>query len=249
MQRLSNSQFKNLKKQKHENRFLLFLDNTKIIKDAIAGGLEPKLLLVEKEEYNLWGDKYPVYLCDRKMMEQLSDSKTPQGVLCLVEYIQDVVEKPKTNFLVLDGLQDPGNVGTLIRTATACGFETIYLLDCVHVTNPKLIRSSVGTIFSSKNIEVSRDEFIKLTKKWDLHLIKADMNGENVFKADFEKLNKNGFLGVVVGNEGQGVSKDLSKLCKYNISIPMKNNVESLNASVSGSIIMYQIAKSQFQKS
>ena len=246
MQRLSNSQFKNLKKQKHENRFLLFLDNTKIIKDAIAGGLEPKLLLVEKEEYNLWGDKYPVYLCDRKSLEQLADSKTPQGVLCLFEYIQDIVEKPNTNFLVLDGLQDPGNVGTLIRTATACGFNTIYLIECVHVTNSKLIRSSVGTIFSSKNIELSRQEFCKLAKKWNLSLLKADMNGENVFKTDFSKLNQKNFLGVVVGNEGQGVSKEISKFCEYKVSIPMKNNVESLNASVSGSIIMYQIAKSQF---
>ena len=134
MLRLSINQLKNLKKQKRENRFLLFLDNLKIIKDAISGGLKPQLILVEKEEMNEWGDICPVYLADRKTIEQLSDSKTPQGVVCMTEYLPHVVENPKTNFLVVDSLQDPGNVGTLIRTATACGFEFVDLVDSVSPT-------------------------------------------------------------------------------------------------------------------
>ncbi len=246
MLRLSINQLKNLKKQKRENRFLLFLDNLKIIKDAISGGLKPQLILVEKEEMNEWGDICPVYLADRKTIEQLSDSKTPQGVVCMTEYLPHVVEEPKTNFLVVDSLQDPGNVGTLIRTATACGFEFVYLVDSVSPTNDKLIRSTVGTIFQSKVISMSRADFIEKSKQWKLNLLKADMNGISVFDAGFEKSIKNGLIGLVVGNEGQGVSKEISALCKTTVRIPMKEGVESLNASISGAIIMYQIAKKDF---
>ena len=122
----------------------------------------------------------------------------------------NILEKPKTNFLVIDGLQDPGNVGTLIRTATACGFEYVFLLDSVHITNSKLIRSSVGTVFQNHIIEMPRENFIKQIKQWKFDLLKADMNGENIFK-----FNNSGILGVVVGNEGQGVSEELSLICKY----------------------------------
>ena len=227
---------KDLKKQKRENGFLLFLDNIKIIKDSIKNGIKPLCILVEDESLNLWNN-YNVYKVDRKTIEQLSDSKTPQGVVCVMEYPQYTVEKPDSNFVVIDKLQDPGNVGTLIRTATACGFNTIYLLDSVKLSNSKLVRSSVGTIFQSKIISLSSKDFIKYAKLWNLNLIKADMNGENIFNSKF-----NTNVGVVIGNEGNGVSPEISNLCNKSVSIPMKNNVESLNASISGAIIMYQIS-------
>lgn len=241
MLRLSINQLKNLKKQKRENRFLLFLDNVKIIKDAIASGLKPIAIIVEREELNEWGEICPTFLADRKTIEQLSDSKTPQGVVCLTEYLQHIVEKPKTNFLVIDGLQDPGNVGTLIRTATACGFNFVYLIESVSPCNDKLIRSTVGTIFNTNIISLSREEFVKKAKEWKLKLLKADMNGDNIFDLKIDEQ-----IGVVIGNEGQGVSKEIASICTKVVKIPMKEGVESLNASISGAIIMYQIAKSDF---
>lgn len=228
---------KDLKKQKRENSSLLFLDNIKIIKDAVANGLKPKLMLVESEELAFTLD-CPIYKVERKTIEALSDSKTPQGVVCMTEYIQHAVEKPKTNFLVLDRLQDPGNVGSLIRTATACGFDSIFLVDSVNVNNSKLIRSSVGTVFQNKIYSLSMKEFVDFAKCWNLKLVMADMNGENVFDMHFPKT-----IGLIIGNEGQGVSEKMASLCELSTKIPMKNGVESLNAAVSGSIIMYQIAK------
>lgn len=227
---------KDLKKQKRENSSLLFLDNIKIIKDAVSNGVKPQLLLVESEDLAII-EGCPTYKVDRKTIEALADTKTPQGVVCMLEYTQHVVEKPKTDFLVLDRLQDPGNVGSLIRTATACGFESIFLIDSVNVTNPKLIRSSVGTIFQNKIYSLSMAEFEKYAKEWKLNLVMADMDGEDVFEMSFPEN-----IGLVVGNEGKGVSDEMASLCKYSTKIPMKNGVESLNASVSGSIIMYQIA-------
>lgn len=241
MQKASNNLIKELKKQKRESCSLLFLDNIKIIKDAFKAGVKPKYLLATNDKIELFKDIAASYLVDRKVIEQLSDSKTPQGVVCIIDYIQDSLLPPQNNFLVLDGLQDPGNVGALIRSACACGFNEIYLIDSVKINNSKLIRSSAGTIFLSKIYSCKREEFVKIVKDNHLYLIKTDMQGENIFKSKF----KNN-IGLVIGNEGMGVSKELSGLCKQTISIPMLNNVESLNASISGSIIMYQISKDKF---
>ncbi len=238
MLKASNSLIKDLKKQKRENSSLLFLDNKKIISDAISHGLTPKIILIEKEELNLWGNICPIYLTDQKTIEQLSDCITPQGVLCVTEYLQDIdINEPKSNFLVLDTLQDPGNVGTLIRSAAACNFKEVFLLDSVKITNPKLVRSSVGTIFNVKIHSLSKDKFAKIAKNWNkIEFIKADMNGENVFETKFDKK-----YGLILGNEGKGVSKILSSLCTKTVALPMEDGVESLNVAVSGAVIMYQI--------
>lgn len=241
MQKVSSNLIKELKKQKRENGSLLFLDNFKIIKDALSKGLKPQLILLEKIELLSFDIGCPVYIAERSLIEQLSDSKTPQGVICVVEYIQNVVEEPKSNFLVLDSLQDPGNVGTLIRTGAACGFEYVFLLDSVNPTNSKLIRSSVGTIFKSKVVSMGKTEFVKLAKEWRLKLLIADMHGENIF--DYEN---NSVVGLVLGNEGNGVSEELRDICKEVVKIPMKEGVESLNVAVSGAIIMYQLSKNNF---
>ena len=239
MLKATNNLIKDYKKQKRENDSLLFLDNIKIIKDALAGGLKPLCIFVDDEKNNIFADlQCPIYKVERSVIEQLADSKTPQGVVCITEYIPNIVKKPEHNFLVLDRLQDPGNVGTLIRTACACGFKDIYLLDSVKPTNSKLIRSTVGTIFNTNIMSLTSEEFIKLAKDWDLNLLVADMDGENIFS-----YTPQGQIGVVVGNEGQGVSDELVSISKQKVKIPMQTGVESLNAAISGAVIMYQIAK------
>ena len=242
MIKASTNFIKLLKKQKRENSCLLFLDNVKIIKDALSGGLKPKFILVDNENKNYFDKNVcPIYKVDSKTIEVLSDCKTPQGVLCIVEYIPHIVEKPKTNFLVLDELQDPGNVGTLIRTGIACGFDYVYLVSSVKPTNSKVVRSSVGTIFKSHVISLSKEQFIHYAKEWKLNLIATDMNGENIFK-----FNSKGICGLIIGNEGQGISDDLASLCSHTVKIPMNAGVESLNASISGAIIMYELNKDKF---
>ncbi|MBQ8908918.1 MAG: RNA methyltransferase [Clostridia bacterium] len=241
MLRADNNLIKTLKKQKRENDSLLFLDNFKIIKDALNAGLKAKYIFLTREEDNIFGEiDCLIYKVDHSIIEQLSESKTPQGVVCIAEYTPHIVEKPNTNFLVLDRLQDPGNVGTLIRTACACGFKYVFLLDSVKPTNAKLVRSTVGTIFQQKVIPISSKNFIQKAKEWDLNLLVADMDGENIF--NFET---NQQIGLIVGNEGQGVSDELVSICTKKVRIPMQEGVESLNAGVSGAIIMYQISKNK----
>lgn len=239
MERATKELISNLKKQKQQ-KSLLFLDNVKIIKDALPK-INAKLILSTFETLPFDAGDVKVYRTDDRTINMLADTVTPQGVLCVAEFKRQELSPTMGNFLVLDALQDPGNAGTLIRTSVACGFSAVFLVDSVHITNAKLVRSSVGAVFNQNVFEMSKEEFIEFAVSNKLPLAKCDMNGENVFKKVFENP-----IGVVVGNEGQGVSEEISKLCKISLSIPMKGNIESLNAGVSGSIIMYQIAKNSF---
>ncbi len=241
MEKASKNFIANLKKQKRENKSLLFLDNAKIIKDALENKtIQPVCILTSLEQLP-FETQVKTYQVSQSVIEQLANTKTPQKVLCIAYHTQHIVDVPKTNFLVLDGLQDPGNVGTLIRTAFASGFDYVYLLNCVNISNDKLIRSSVGAVFSSKVFEFSRQDFCDFAKQNKLKLICTDMNGKNIFSYQAQ-----GIVGLVIGNEGQGVSKELRQICVDTVMIPMKKGIESLNAGVSGAIIMYQINKNNF---
>ncbi len=226
MENASKNFISNLKKQKHENKALLFLDNVKIIRDALKNKtIRPEYLLtslsdVEFSKLEIDCKNIQSYHTDARSIEMLSGTKTPQKVLCIAYLSQYVVETPKTNFLVLDGLQDPGNVGTLIRTAKACGFEYIFLLDSVKKQNEKLIRSSVGAVFDSKVYEMTKAEFISFAKKNKLKLLMTDMDGENIFDFQCDNL-----IGVVVGNEGNGVCEEIEKICERKVKIPMKEGI------------------------
>lgn len=241
MEKVTKNFILDLKKQKREGS-LLFLDNIKIINDALSNkSIKAKCILTSLETLPFDTKDVTVYKVDNKTIEQLSDTKTPQKVLCIAYYTQNMVKVPESNFLVLDSLQDPGNVGTLIRTAKASGFDSVFLVDSVKRENSKLIRSSVGAVFDSNVYEISKQDFIDLVKNNNLNLICCDMNGENIF--NFQPDRK---IGVVVGNEGNGVSQDLQKLCYKTIKIPMMPGIESLNAGVSGAVIMYEINKKMF---
>ncbi len=238
MERATKNFILNLKKQKRE-KSLLFLDNVKIIKDAVKNNsIKVECFLTSESTLPFDDLGYKTYHVDAKTIEMLSDTKTPQNVLCIAYHNQDVVKKPTKNFLVVDSLQDPGNVGTLIRTAKACGFESVFLVDSVSVTNSKLIRSSVGAVFNIKVFSMKKEEFLKFAKVNNLKLLCCDMDGENIFS-----FKVNSKVGVVVGNEGQGVCEDIEKICYQKVKIPMSEGIESLNAGVSGSIIMYQLSK------
>ena len=230
MERATKNFILNLKKQKRE-KSLLFLDNVKIIKDAVKNN-SIKVECFLTSENNLPFDDlgYKTYHVDSKTIEMLSDTKTPQKVLCVAYHNQDVVVKPTGNFLVIDSLQDPGNVGTLIRSAVAFEFNEIYLIDCAKVSNEKVARSSMGAIFKAKLFEISKQTFLNEFK--GKTLLCGELGGAPL---SMEKL---GFpLGVVVGNEGSGISKEVLALGK-GVEIEMSKNVESLNAGVAGSILM-----------
>lgn len=221
----------------------LFLDNPKTILEALDAGKKLEILLISSKKYEEIISKYPIFgenyqLVGENIIDSLSSTKTPQGVVAVFDFLEKEPINLSDNFICLDNLQDPGNFGTIIRSASGTSFKNIFLINSVNPLNQKVVRSSMGGIFKErfKNFN-SAQEFIEFAKQNNLKYVVADMDGENIFKS------KIGFspIGVVVGSEGQGVSDILRKNAEKLVSIPMKNGLESLNAGVSCSIIIYFI--------
>ncbi len=186
-------------------------------------------------------DKAPSGICAdycvaHDFMEQLSDCRTSQGVLGVVEYTAAPLDinPEKGNYILLDQLKDPGNMGTMIRSAVAFGFDGVLLYgDCVEIFNPKTVRATMGALPFSKVWKISDDVFQTLeTFGYDL-VSTALVGGENVHQMSFGS--KTVF---VFGNEANGISMDVFRKSTRVASIPMFGNVESLNAAVAGSICM-----------
>lgn len=172
----------------------------------------------------------------------LSDEKTPQGVLCRVKIPQNTLCAPTSSCLLLDGVSDPGNVGAIIRTANAAGYTQLYLTEgCADPYSPKSVRASMSGVFFTKIYTGAREEILSALK--DTPILAADMDGENVFT--FNAPEK---FALVIGNEANGVSKEVFAQASGTVKIPMQATQESLNAAVSAGIVMYLLKKDVFNQ-
>ena len=179
---------------------------------------------------------FSVVKVSEQVFDYLSDAVTPQGVLAVLfeeEYPLAVPEKP---CILLDRLQDPGNLGTIIRTACAVGVKDIYLLDCCDPYSPKAVRSSMSGIFSVNLHFVSVSDLEQIFSQTPI--LVADMDGENIFTFNPPK---NWCL--VVGNEANGVSESVKNLASHIVRIPMSAHSESLNAGVSLAVTLYELTE------
>lgn len=182
----------------------------------------------------------PYEVVSDNVMKAMSDTVTPQGVLCIMkrfEYSLDkLLTKKKVKLLLLNDLQDPGNAGTIMRTAEGAGMDAIvFSHGSVDMYNPKTIRSTMGSIYRIPFIYEDLESVIEKLKSNDIPVYTTDMDGKSFRDAEY----KNGFA-IIIGNEANGVSENISRLADQVISIPMCGKVESLNASVAASLIMYE---------
>ena len=178
----------------------------------------------------------------------LSEEKTPQGVILEVQIPANTPRAPEDDCLILDGVADPGNLGTIIRTANAAGYGEIFLADCADAYSPKCVRSSMSGIFFTKLYKISREELPALFE--NVPVIAADMGGENVFTFRAEEVcgaaGKNGKIALAIGNEANGLSKEVKKLAAHTVAIPMRGTQESLNAGVAAAVCMYALRREKF---
>jgi TrmH family RNA methyltransferase len=172
----------------------------------------------------------------------LSDEKSPQGILCRIKIPTRALTAPKGKCLLLDGVADPGNVGTIIRTANAAGYEEIYLTEeCADPYSPKSVRASMSGVFFTKIYRASRVEILSVLS--GMPIIVADMGGENVFSFTAPKR-----FALAIGNEANGISDFVQESATHTVKIPMQATQESLNAAISAGIIMYVLNKDEFQQ-
>lgn len=234
-----NSLIKQLYTYKDNQQDIILVEGIKTIKEAIKNKYEIVNILVTQEKFNEYQDfdfnNYDTYIVSEHIIKHLADTRTPQGIIASIKFEDKVLQSPKHNFLVLDNLQDPGNMGTIIRTALGADYIDLYLINCVNYKSPKVLRSTMGAIFGVNIYKLNYNDLEKLIKENNLQLICTNLNGTKIYDFDVP----NGLYGLAIGNEGKGISKQVLQLSKYEITIPMNEKLESLNAGVSAGIAMY----------
>ena len=171
-----------------------------------------------------------VTLVSDKVMGAISDTKSPSGVLAVCS-MPRITNGERGRVILLDNLSDPGNIGTILRTATACGINEVWTYgSCADIYSPKVVRSSMGGVF---HVTTRKVEIEEITGS----ILVLDMNGENLF--DMNDVPQS-FV-IVVGSESRGVSPEIRELASRVISLPMSENMQSLNAGVSISIALYHM--------
>lgn len=214
---------------------LAFVESFKVVNELYNKNLINHIL-VREDKFNLVKNfkNTKIDVISNKIGEILSDTVTTDGVFAICN-IPTINNEDYSKCLVLDGLQDPSNIGAIIRSANAFGYKTIFAINSVYPYTTKCIRASMGYIFDINYIDISYEDLLELKKNDNITIISADMDGVNI---DNVKKDYNNFA-IVIGNEGNGVSDKLTANSDKVVSIPMENNVESLNASVSAGILMY----------
>lgn len=235
--------------KKYREQYGLFVvEGENLVKDAFKFNQKVEFILCsdtfahkheDVREYWLNDDNTTCFAVDDKTFGKLCDTVSNQGVLAVVACTKKALRKPMGKCLVLDGIQDPANVGAILRTAAAAGYNDIYMCECSSPYSAKSLRSGMSAQYILNIFEADREKILDLLFDWQL--ICADMSGDSVFTTE---VNKNHAL--VLGNEGNGVSKETRERCEKIISIPMKNNIESLNVAVSAGILMYGLSEKDF---
>jgi TrmH family RNA methyltransferase len=247
------SKLKTKKGRKEEGKFLV--EGVRLCEEAAQSGwpIETAIHTIAFEEKPR-GKKLlrklrdlSLYLIPAKNHDlgKLSDTKTAQGIICVARTkrpsSREMWEKKTRLVVALDGIRDPGNVGTLIRTADAFGIDALILSkDTVELFNPKVIRSSMGAIFRLKVFdEVDLETTVLQLKKRKFKIVGTDVRKGTGLDA-FNPLEKTCLL---IGSEAEGLNARLLELSDQIVHIPIRDKVESLNVAVAGGILLYHVAK------
>ena len=204
-----------------------------------------------KEEYisfleTLKEKNMKIYKTTNKIFGDLVDTERTQGILGVVRFKQKNIEESLDDdskfVLVLDRIQDPGNMGTIIRTADAAGIDAIIALKgCVDIYNPKVIRSTMGSIFDMNVIHTTQDEAVRLLKLKNFDIVSSYLDTNNFYNS----VEYNYKTALVIGNEANGINEELVSKSDVLVKIPIYGKAESLNAAISSAILMYEIKKYQ----
>lgn len=182
------------------------------------------------------------FLVDARIFDKLAQTVTSQGILAIVvkeaARKEDFINLPGSNFIVLDRLQDPGNIGTILRTADAAGYKLAILMKgTADVYAPKVVRAATGSLFRMPVVSMaSAKELAEFTGAAGKKLTATCLDARRWYYD--EDLTHD--IALIIGNEGNGISRDLIESSDIQIKIPMQGNIESLNAAVAAGVLMYE---------
>ena len=225
-----------LKLKKNRDKYKCFLiEGDHLITEALK-----KNLVIETISIT---DASADYLVTKEIMTKISDQKSISNNVAVVKYIPN--KEITGNVIILDDIQDPGNLGTIIRSSIAFSFPNIIMSNnSVDLYNSKVIRATEGMIFQTNVIRTDLKDAIDKLKKDNYTIIGTDVtNGQDIKNITFSK------VALILGNEGNGISKQINKLSDYLVNIKMNKNVESLNVGVAASILMYEVYNGRINNS
>ena len=246
-----NEIIKNIKKL-HDKKYRIdsyIVEGIKMVKEAISENQLIELIAIREDfEINFDTKNIKIITVSSKVFNDISDVKTPQGILAVIKKKPNKQIETNTDYiLALDSLQDPGNMGTIIRTADSANINQIIInKTTVDPYSPKVIRSTMGAIYRTNIIEV---EDLKTTLK------EIQSKGFQIITTDLKAtqsiydINYNNKTVVVIGNEANGVSQEILQTADKKVIIPMLGKTESLNASIAASIMIYEYVRQKIQKS
>lgn len=209
------------------------IESRKMILEAIKSSASIDYILLSEDIDESFED-FDVKYVSSSIFKELSSLTTSDGYMAVIN--QKVYESsPSDRVILLDRIQDPGNLGTIIRSAEAFGFESIYLYQSVDAYNDKTLRASMGSIFRTNILNIDKTQIEELKKSHSFYI--ADMDGVDYRIEEYPEK-----LALIIGNEANGVGDILSLMADKTIRIPMTSDIESLNAAISASLIMSEIS-------
>ncbi|MDI3280944.1 MAG: RNA methyltransferase [Bacillota bacterium] len=240
------------KKRRRQEAGVLVLEGVRLVEEGLRAGCpitlavwSPRLLTSERgarllEELRQRAEE--LLWVEDALLERLSDTETPQGILAVTvrpeQRWEELMAGSPSALLAVDALQDPGNVGTLIRTALAAGLDGVVLgRGCADAANPKVVRSTMGALFHLPVVQgVDLPPFLAVCRERGMSVLGGDPRAEVLFtEADYR-----GPTVLVVGNEARGLGEPVARLLTAAVRIPLRPGVESLNAAVAGALLMYE---------
>ena len=238
-----------LKAKKERDKTGLFILEGKRLVDEIPNSWEIKYLL-KAESYSEDINFENVYTVKDSLFEKISETVNPQGILAVCHIKEfDVTNVDYSNspfFVVLENVTDPGNMGTLFRTADAAGADGIFLSKgCVDIYNPKVIRATMGSIFHLpiyRNLNLM--DLMEDFKNNNVKTLAAHLKGTSTpYKVDMTTA-----CAVIIGNEANGLSDEISEMASDLVKIPMPGKAESMNAGIAGGILIYEAVRQRIEE-
>ena len=230
---------KDKKGREEQNAFLV--EGTRMVREALSSSFEVRALLLREDyqpDFHL-PETISTFILSDSVFHTVCDTRTPQGIAAVLTQRLHPLDGP--HLLALDGLQDPGNVGTIIRTADAAGLDGVILSrDCVDLFSPKVLRSTMGSIFRlgfafPKDLPAELDRL----KAKGYAILSSQLDGTPFF----ERESVSPSFVLIIGNEGNGISEPVKLTATHRLKLPMRGGAESLNAAVAAGIMMYDLMR------
>lgn len=249
----ANSQMKHLvqmqkktKIRKEEQAFVI--EGTKMFEEALEGNFIKKAYFSEtywkeKVEGSAYLNDIAYEIVSDSVLKEVSDTMTPQGVIAIVKmpqyHLEELIKREQVNLVVLENLRDPGNLGTIVRTAEGAGIDGVILSkESVDIYNPKVIRSTMGAIYRMPVIYVdSFAQCLNQLQENNVMLYAAHLLGKNDYDREiyFKK------TAIIIGNESNGITEQTANQADCLVKIPMEGKLESLNAGIAAALLMYEV--------